>query len=121
MHKLENLEVYRLSMDLGDKVWNISQQWDYFSKSTLGNQIVRAADSISLNIAEGYGRYHHKELRQFCFISRGSTLETKSCLEKALKRNLINKKDYDVLFNDAIRILVMLNSFIKSIEKKDFL
>ena len=121
MHKLENLDLYRLAMDIGEKIWKIVISWDYFSKSTLGNQIVRAADSISLNIAEGYGRRHHKELKQFCFISRGSLLETKACLEKALRRNLVDQDGYEILINEINRILMMLNKFIGSLENKDFL
>ncbi|MFC4210150.1 four helix bundle protein [Pedobacter lithocola] len=39
-------------------MWNIVITWDYFSKDTIGKQLCRAANSISANIAEGYGRYH---------------------------------------------------------------
>jgi four helix bundle protein len=121
MHTLENLDLYRLSIDIGETIWKLVIEWDYFQKSTLGNQLVRAADSISLNIAEGYGRQHHKELKQFCFISRGSVLETKSCLEKAFRRNLIDNAQYEILLNESNRILMMLNKFIRSIENKNFL
>ena len=121
MHKLENLDLYQLSMSIADKIWNICIKWDHFSKNTLGNQLVRASDSIALNIAEGYGRFHHKEFRQFCFISRGSLLETKACITKAFNRQLIDKVDYELIMNDSNRILMMLNKFISSLEKKEFL
>lgn len=121
MYQLEKLEVYQLAMTIAEKVWNLCLHWDDFNKRTLGMQMVRAADSIALNIAEGYGRFHHKELRQFCFIARGSLLETKSCLEKAHKRDLVNHAEFDHIVNDANRVLMMLNKFISSLEKKDFL
>ena len=60
--------MYKLSMHLGDRVWDRCVSWDYFSKTTLDTQMISAADSIALNIAEGYGQFHFKELRQFCFI-----------------------------------------------------
>ncbi|MEJ5995551.1 four helix bundle protein [Pedobacter sp. Du54] len=45
--------------------------WDFCAKDTIGKQICRAADSISANIAEGYGRFHYKENKNFCYYSRG--------------------------------------------------
>ncbi len=69
---LEKLEVYNLAESFSDKIWAIVDKWDYFKKDTLGKQLVRAADSISANIAEGYGRYFYKESKQFYFYSRGS-------------------------------------------------
>jgi four helix bundle protein len=63
--RLEELEVYRVAMEIGDIVWNIVTKWEYFEKKTLGVQLVDAADSIALNISEGYGRFHFKENKNF--------------------------------------------------------
>ncbi|WP_367119197.1 four helix bundle protein [uncultured Mucilaginibacter sp.] len=52
-------------------MWFIVLGWEYFSKDTLGKQLVRSADSIGANIAEGFGRYHFKENKNFCYFSRG--------------------------------------------------
>lgn len=60
MVSLIDLEVHKLAVHIGDKVYDIVDNWDYFNKDTLGKQFVRAADSIALNIAEGYGRYYFK-------------------------------------------------------------
>lgn len=57
---LEKLEVYNISEKFSDDIWNIVITWDYFKKDTIGKQLVRSADSISANIAEGYGRYFYK-------------------------------------------------------------
>lgn len=65
--KLEELEVYKVAMDIGEMVWKVVDRWDYFSKKTLGSQFVEAADSIAMNIAEGYGRFFYKENRNFCY------------------------------------------------------
>ncbi|MDN3581316.1 four helix bundle protein [Mucilaginibacter flavus] len=76
-YSLEDLEVYKLGEGFSDEIWVIVSGWDHFAKDTVGKQIVRSADSIGANIAEGYGRYHFKGNRNFCFFSRGSILETK--------------------------------------------
>lgn len=81
--KLEELEIYQRFVVLEDKIWNIVLGWDYFARDTIGKQFVRSADSISSNIAEGYGRYFYKENKQFCYYSRGSLMETKGWLLKA--------------------------------------
>jgi len=59
-NRIEDLEVYMLAEDLSNEIWDITTQWDFFAKDTVGKQICRTADSISANIAEGYGRFHFK-------------------------------------------------------------
>ncbi|WAC39366.1 four helix bundle protein [Pedobacter sp. SL55] len=82
-NKIEELDVYNLAEEISDEIWNIVLTWDFFAKDTVGKQICRAADSISANIAEGYGRFHFKENKNSCYYSRGSILEVKSFLRKS--------------------------------------
>ena len=85
MLKLEELDVYRMAMEIGERVWAVADGWNFFAKDTVGKQLVRAADSIAANIAEGYGRYHYKENKLFCYYARGSLMETKTWLQKAFQ------------------------------------
>lgn len=110
---LEKLEVYNIAEDFSDSVWDIVIKWDYFLKDTIGKQLVRSADSISANIAEGYGRYFYKESKQFYFYSRGSIQETKAWLSKCLRRKLILKEACEQLIEQCKKLLLMLNAFIK--------
>jgi hypothetical protein len=75
--KLEDLQVYQLSMSLGDRIWDIVVNWEYFAKDTIGKQLVKAADSVASNISEGYGRFHDKESKHFGYYDRGSLYDTK--------------------------------------------
>ena len=59
--RLEDLEIYKMSMEIGEDIWKIVDTWNYFQKDTIGKQMVRSGDSIAANIAEGYGRYSYKE------------------------------------------------------------
>jgi four helix bundle protein len=63
-YTLENLEVYKISEEFSDEIWGIVGNWKMFERDTIGKQLVRSADSISANIAEGYGRYFYKESKQ---------------------------------------------------------
>ena len=69
MHTLEDLDIYNLSQDFSDTIWFMVEKWDNFPKFGMGKQITGSADSISSNIAEGYGRYFIKENINFCFYS----------------------------------------------------
>lgn len=114
---LEKLEVYELAELFSDEIWDIVMGWDNFKKDTIGKQIVRSSDSVSANIAEGYGRFYYKESKQFYFYSRGSLQETKSWLGKCKRRKIIKLEKCEELLQKAETILLKLNAFIKFISK----
>lgn len=95
--RLEELEVYKVAMEIGEIVWSVVVRWEYFAKKTLGAQYVEAADSIAMNISEGYGRFHFKENKNFCYYSRGSAKETMTATAKAKQRNLISEEEFALL------------------------
>jgi len=113
--KLEELQVYQLSMDIGEKVWNIVMKWDYFTKDTIGKQLVRSIDSVAANLSEGYGRFHYKEKKNFSYYSRGSLFESKTWLTKAFNRKLISTDEFKYFESHIKNISVKLNNYIKSI------
>jgi four helix bundle protein len=115
--KLEELNVYNLSMELGEKIWGMIVNWDKFSKDTLGKQLIRSVDSIAANISEGFGRFHFNESNHFNYYARGSLYETKTWLIKAHNRNLIQKDFFENLMNDVNTLGIKLNNYINSIGK----
>ena len=118
---LDELNVYNLSMELGDKSWKIIHHWDYFLKDTLGKQLIRAVDSVAANISEGFGRYHFNEAKHFGYYARGSLYETKTWLTKAYNRKLISEEVFNEFMNDINNLDVKLNNYIKSIGKQESL
>lgn len=113
---LENLEVYKLAEAFSDEIWNIVTGWDFFKKDTIGKQMTRSADSVSANIAEGYGRFFYKDSKNFFYYSRGSLQETKAWLNKCKRRNLIDDKKCTDLIAKAELILLKLNAYIKFVK-----
>lgn len=114
---IDDMEIYKIAMTIGEDVWNLADPWDYWKKDTIGKQLVRAADSIAANISEGYGRFTYKDRRNFCYISRGSMFETRTWLTKAKNRNLITEAVFES-FIEKLKVLHQkLNAYIKSINK----
>lgn len=109
-YTLETLEVYLMAEEFSDPIRNRVNEWDYFAKDTTGKQLVRAADSISANIADGYGRYFYKESEQFYFYAPGTTQETKARLSKCKRRKII---EAIVILQKADALLFKLNAYIK--------
>jgi four helix bundle protein len=115
MIPLEELNVYKIALGIGDIVWAIVDKWPPFAKQTLGGQSVRSADSIAFNIAEGHGRYFYKENRNFCFYSRGSAKELTTALYRSKKRSLITEEENGLLQETFLSYLKLINAYIKSI------
>jgi four helix bundle protein len=117
--RLEDLEVYKVAMEVGDIVWNVVIKWEYFEKKTLGTQLVDAADSIALNISEGYGRFHYKDNKNFCYYSRGSAKETLTAVRKAKSRGLLSEEEFKVL-NDKLELYFrLIYGYVNSIGTTD--
>lgn len=115
--KLEELQVYQLSMNIAEKIWDIVVKWDYFAKDTVGKQLIRAVDSVAANLSEGFGGYHYKENKNFSYYSRGSLYETLTWLTKAKNRKLMTEDEYKKLQSEINNIGIKLNNYIKAIGK----
>ncbi|HKK43000.1 MAG TPA: four helix bundle protein [Bacteroidales bacterium] len=115
--RLEEFNVYSISMDMAEKIWLIVMEWNYFAKDTIGKQLVRAADSIAANLSEGFGRYHFREKVNFSYYSRGSLFETRTWLTKANNRNLISNEDFNLFIKTIDEMGVKLNNYITSTNK----
>ena len=114
--RLEELKVYQMAMEIGEEVWELVQDWNYFAKDTVGKQFVRAADGIGSNISEGFGRFHYKDAKLFYYYARGSLYETKTWLKKANKRKLIMEEKFFSLENKLDYTCATLNNYIKSVD-----
>lgn len=115
---MEDLRMLRVAEGVADEIWNAVVKWQEFSKNTIGNQLVRAADSLGANIAESYGRYNFGEKIQFLYYARGSLYETKYWLNRSMARNLITQAEheqYAAQLTDAAR---QINNFINHLKIK---
>jgi four helix bundle protein len=111
----ENLRVYQLSEKLSDSIWKIARGWDQLAKDTIGRQLIRAADSIGANIAEGTGRGSFQDNRRFVRNARGSLYETRHWLRRAHARRLLSVEEVKAVKPILDELGPKLNAYLRSI------
>jgi len=116
--KLNDIECYRISFHLSNYVWDVVIKWDWFAKQTIGTQFAEAVDSISANIAEGFGRHFKKDKIKFYRYSQGSLKESFDWNEKSKIRKLLSKEEYEYIFTELGKLPKSLNQFIKYTNEK---
>jgi four helix bundle protein len=118
MIALTDLDVYKLGELLSDMVWEDVDHWPEKAQRTIAYQVIRSSDSISINIAEGYGRYTPADRKNFYRYSRGSFEETKAWLYKASKRGIIDELRLSEYQSVIDELGPKLNAFINSTNKR---
>lgn len=81
-------------------------------------QVESSSSSISMNLAEGKGRYSRKEFVHFSYIARGSLYETMTLLEIFRRLKWIPNDKYSRLESDAIELASMIKGLINFISTK---
>jgi four helix bundle protein len=114
----EKLDVYRLAEELADSVWRVVRDWDVLNRDTVGKQMIRAADSVGANIAEGYGRATPADNRRCVRIAIGSLYETKHWLRRAYLRGLLDALQVEQLGPLLDKLLPKLNAYSNSIGRR---
>ena len=113
IEKFEDIIAWEKGKELTLIVYNVFKTCKDFG---FKNQIEIASVSIMNNIAEGFERRTNKELKNFLFIAKGSTGETRSMLNLGLELKYISEKDFKIMYNLSTEISRLLSGFIKSLD-----
>ena len=116
--QFENLHVYRLAEDLADEIWQVVVEWKPIARDTVGKQMIRAADSIGANIAEGAGRGVGADNCRFVRVARGSLHETRHWLRRAFKRRLLTREQVNALTPLVDELSPRLNAYLTAISRQ---
>ena len=111
---MEDIRVYQEAVAIGEAIWAEVATWKFYEKAVIGRQLVAAADSISANIAESYGRTGTKDVINFLIYARGSMYETKDWLQKAIRRKLIDPDRGQVMLRCLEMLAPALNAYISA-------
>jgi four helix bundle protein len=114
----EDLEVWKNGMDLVEKVYKLTKDFPTSEKFGIISQLQRASVSIVLNIAEGKGRYHRKEYKQFLYNARGSLYEVNTLLLLSQRLRYLEDKDYQTLTEQTQLIMGQLSGLINYLKEE---
>ena len=114
--KFEKLIVWQKSLDLSDEVNQLAKTFPKDELYVLASQIKRAADSVSLNIAEGSTGQSNPEFARFLGIALRSNIEVVGCIFLAQRRGYISSSIFEKIYKMCEEILVMINSLRNSLK-----
>lgn len=110
---IDKIDAYITAYKLSNYIWKVVMKWEKLAKWTIGKQLISSADSISANIAEGFGRYHKKEKIHFYRYSFGSMEETKDWIRKAIARDLLIEADKNYIIQELQKLPKSINQLIQ--------
>ncbi len=118
LFSFEDLNVYKEARMLVKEVYLLQRVFPKEEHYALGDQIRRAASSITANIAEGSGRNSFKEKIHFIEISYGSLMETFSELQTAQDLGYVSERDIDHIRPRFTAVAKMLSGLRNSFQSK---
>jgi len=87
-------------------------------KYRLTDQLIRSSRSVTAQIAEGHGRFHHQENIQSCRVARGEVSETIDHLTVALDEKYINETEFNRMVELAEELVRLLNGYIRHLKSQ---
>lgn len=114
----KDLIIWQKAIDLAVEIYKVTSCFPKEEVYGLTSQIRRAANSVSLNIAEGYGRNTTKNYINALYIAQGSLQETESGLILATRLGFLKKEDWEKANSLVIEEYKMFNALINSLEEK---
>lgn len=115
----EELEIWQLSREICQDVWDVFERTTLGKDFELKNQMNRSSGSIMDNIAEGFERNGRKEFIQFLSYSKGSCGELRSQLYRALDRKHITQNEFEFLREKTLTESKKIGSFMAYLVKSD--
>src|SRR5688572_14208268 len=114
--KFEQLDVWKMSLDYSDSIYELAEKLPESERSNLKSQITRAATSISLNIAEGSTGQSDAEQGRFLGMAIRSLIETVACQRLISRRKYVNDKAFmEQLDLRAQELVKRLHTFRRSL------
>ena len=113
----EDLEVWNVCRELRKQLSDAAKRFPNDERYRLADQLIRAARSVTANIAEGYGRFHYQENIQFVRQARGSLFEVLDHLSVACDAGYLDKDSFQKYREHTLRAISLVNGFIRYLVK----
>jgi four helix bundle protein len=115
--RFEELKFYQIAQLLVQAAYEVAKKLPDYEKYNMASQLRRAALSTTLNVAEGYGRYHYPDKLRFFYYARGSLYETLSAFVSAHSVKYIDDQQLAWVRRHCDEAAAALNGYINYIRK----
>jgi four helix bundle protein len=115
-YKFENLEVWQLSLEFVDKIYGVADSLPEKEKHNLRSQMIRAATSVTLNIAEGSMSQTDAEFNRFLGIAIRSYAEVVTCLHLTKRRGYVNQEVFNQVYGFSEKLFAKLQALRKKLK-----
>ena len=105
--KFEKLLIWQKAMDFGEEIYLLTETFPKKEMYNLSSQILRASDSIALNISEGSIEQSNLEFKRFLGYSIRAIAEVVTCLNKAKRRNYLSEEQFTKMYKDCFDLMNM--------------
>ncbi len=115
---LKEIDAYKRSFNLSNYIWRLIANWEHFERDSIGKGLIKAVDSISSNIAEGYNKSHRKKSIQCYHFSMSYVEQCRDWIRKAILRKLITQEEYFFMIKELREIPKEIHALIKFASRK---
>jgi four helix bundle protein len=115
MYKFEKLEVYQLALQYTDMIYSVAEKLPGCEDYNLKSQIIRAATSVVLNIAEGSTSQSDAEQRRFLAMALRSLTETVACQQLIGRRRYIPAEELAETYQFSQSLFAKLQALRRSL------
>ena len=120
-YKFEQLEVWKLSLGYINLIYVLAEKLPKNEEYNLKSQIIRAATSVSLNIAEGSTGQTNAEQARFLGMAIRSLIETVACQQIIRRRGYFQDEDLlKKMYDDSQLLAKKLQSFRKTLSSSQY-
>ena len=120
-YKFEQLDVWKLALDYIDLIYKVAEQLPRSEEFNLKSQIIRAATSVALNIAEGSQGQSDAEQARFLGMAVRSLIETVACQQIIQRRAYFQDESLlQKIYDDSQLLAKKLQNFRKSLSNSQY-
>ena len=119
IERFEDIEGWKKGRVLRQGVYRVSKRGEFARDFSLKDQIRRAAQSVTSNIAEGFERGGNREFIQFLSNAKGSCGEVRDQLYTALDENYVTQAEFDELYILSIETSRLISGFTKYLQQSE--
>lgn len=118
IEKFEDLEIWKLSIDLVKKIYELTREKEFAKDFSFKDQIRRAVISISSNIVEGFEKNNNNEFIHYLKIAKGSAGEVMNQLYIGKVLFYISDSQFQTMQEHLFILSRKIGAFIAYLQRK---